>query len=122
MPQSLTPRRRALLQSIFAVPVAGMYGMAQQPQPSPVIITPGTTTFGPPKPVNGECPTCHTKHPVPSRAELLKSYPPGVCFAGSGPSNVTLSVCRAPTADDMAKSIQQRCTFCSCLFVIDTVE
>lgn len=58
----------------------------------PVIITPGPTTFGPPKPVNGECPACHTKNKVPLRSVIG------------------------------ADAYIERCTFCSCMFAIDTVE
>ena len=88
MKQFFSNRRRTL-PALFGV-AAG--AMAHQPQSSPVIITPGPTTFGPPRPVNGECPACRTKH-KPLREEETGS-----------------------------RAYQMRCTFCSCLFVIDAVE
>lgn len=56
----------------------------------PIIITPGLTTFGPPKPANGECPACHTKH-VPEKN----------------------------TGNETSNAYMKRCGFCSCLFVIE---
>lgn len=41
-----------------------------------VIITPGATTFGPPRPLNGECPNCHTMHP-PFRPDTEPLETPG---------------------------------------------
>ncbi len=41
-----------------------------------VIITPGPTTFGPPRPLNGECPICHTMHP-PFRPDAEPAIPQG---------------------------------------------
>ena len=43
------------------------------PPPSPgsgVIITPTTTTFGPPKPLNGQCPHCYTLHDIPNLNDM----------------------------------------------------
>lgn len=88
----------------------------------PIIITPGPTTFGPPKPANGECPipTCRTKHPVPSRTAMAAERTE--CAHDSVGAFISYANCRPFTADDMPRSIQQRCTFCSCMFAIDTTE
>ena len=44
----------------FITALLSAVGLVKLQAQQPVVITPGQTTFGPPKPVNGECPTCHT--------------------------------------------------------------
>ncbi len=103
MPNPITVRtlRRDLVRWLLAlVPAAA----AAQ---SPVVITPGATTFGPPKPVNGECPSCHTKH-APISATAGTGYATSEWSpAGTGTNGLTFL------------PVLVRCKFCSAAFYQD---
>ncbi len=115
--------RRNLLKSLAGGLASATAALAQPPTSHP-----GSTTFGPygPPTASAPCPPAETKHPVPSRTEMaLKAQ--GCASNIHGDildflGQIILANCRPYTAADMPKSIQQRCTFCSCPFVIDTTD